>query len=111
MHRVIDGVRPRTTGRPRFKMKTFRITDPAPIEYTPRKTLERFGLLHIKFQHIAGVMDTPLKLNHRVVTLAGPWLRFKTGDAIKFLLAHNDRHLKQATRAIQDPGRQTHLFF
>lgn len=102
---LIEGLRPSETGKLRFKMKTFRVTDPAPIESEPRTAIERFRFLHAQFQHLAEALDTPAKLNRTIATLLGPWFRLRAGDAVKFLLAHNDRHLKQAARAMQDRDR------
>ena len=37
-----------------------------------------------------------------VVNFLGNIVRFKIGDALLFMLAHNDRHIQQAINALED---------
>ncbi|GAB3958019.1 DinB family protein [Spirosoma harenae] len=40
----------------------------------------------------------------KVMTLFGNWLKIRLGDAFRMLLAHSERHMKQAMRVKQEMG-------
>ncbi|WP_420151235.1 hypothetical protein [Spirosoma sp.] len=40
----------------------------------------------------------------KVMTLFGNWLKIRLGDAFRMLLAHTERHLKQAMRVKAEMG-------
>ena len=53
-------------------------------------------------------LSKTIDLNKNKITSAiGPMLRFKLGDAFRFLIAHNQRHIIQAKNALKAAKTQT----
>lgn len=94
-----NAMEPDSAGKPKSKMKAFAKHVPAP-QPDARKVLRTFleqqdTLLRLMERGAAA------NLNRRVVPLSiAAWLRLKTGDVFRFLIAHNRRHLAQAGRAL-----------
>jgi len=83
------------------KTKTFKNLQP---ENTP-DAIDRFlESLKIVEQLISNALNQNLEKT-RVVSLAGPILKFKLGDAYRIVIAHNERHLKQAARSARAVGK------
>ncbi len=80
------------------KIKTFRKLQPAPYEESISKFLE----VHNQFiQFIKEIPNQNLE-KARVVSLAGPIMKFKLGDAYRIVTAHNERHLLQSQNVIKE---------
>lgn len=94
---------PGADGRPKSKMKAFAKHVPLP-DLDAGAVLRRF----IEQQDtLLRLLDTAAgrNLNARVIPLSiAGWLRLKTGDVCRFLVAHNRRHLAQAGRALSAAG-------
>lgn len=43
-------------------------------------------------------------LNIRIPISISRWIRLKLGDVLQFVIAHNERHIQQAMRNVQDPS-------
>ncbi|MEM6571742.1 MAG: DinB family protein [Planctomycetota bacterium] len=91
------------TRRIRLRMKTIGgydpIKDATPPD--PREALRRFDEQLGRMKEMAERMER-VDLHTRTNTLAGPLLRLRIGDVARYLVAHTDRHLVQADRAIQN---------
>lgn len=96
--KIIKSLLPDDKGMISKNMKTFKSTIPprdvnhGEIDmYSKRLRLIEKILLESEFKNI----QSP-----RVTSLVGPILRFRLGDAIAFILAHDIRHMVQAIRAL-----------
>ena len=85
----------------RFKMKTFKNLEPQKSGVDSEKVLNDF----LNFQ------DETIRIIHglriinparpKIITAVGPVLKMRIGDALHFMLAHNQRHLIQAQNVLQ----------
>ena len=86
-------------------MKTFRKFEPK--ETNIEKVFERFiddQDKLIKWLELSKTVD----INKSKITSAiGPIIRFKLGDAFRFLIGHNQRHIIQAKNAVKMAKTQT----
>ena len=90
------------------KQKTFQRMNPQHERLT-RDTLHTF-VLHQ--EHLLALLDqaTHMSLNKRHIPLEFfPWVRLRSGEALAFVITHQERHLQQALRAKQQFSDQTEL--
>lgn len=98
------GLMPQADGRIKWKMRTMRMFDPPRQRGASLESIHRFidqcdGFLHLLEQ--APNMD----LNKiRVTSSLGPLIRFKAGDALRFPIAHQQRHFLQIERLLREQG-------
>lgn len=84
-----------------FKMKTFKNLIPLKEGGKKQEIIERF----VKFQKeiinvIGGLKDVNLE-KPKIITAAGPILKMRLGDALHFMVAHNQRHILQAQNVLR----------
>lgn len=83
------------------KMKTFKILKPNEIEYNNRELLDIFlGYQNDLIAVIEGAADMSLE-KPKIVTAAGSILKMRFGDALHFMIAHNQRHVLQAQNVLK----------
>ncbi len=108
-------LKPRPATRPgdgtrqvRMKMPTLGSFDPTKDAVPPdaTETLELFGRQLEQMNAIAERMER-VDLHVRTKTLLGPLLQLRIGDALRYLVAHTDRHIVQAERAIDQADSHT----
>ena len=84
-----------------FKMKTFNKLSPKLSKSDKNEILDIF----LNFQEsILNVIDGLHKMSlikPKIVTAAGPILKMNIGDALHFMVAHNQRHILQAQNVLQ----------
>ena len=101
---------PAADGRPAKKMKTFRKHDPLP-DIDPDKAIARF----ISQQEtLLALLESAkgLDLGRPCIPVSiAPFLRLKTGDTFRFIVAHNRRHSAQAQRALMMVGKVSPKLF
>lgn len=81
-----------------FKMKAFSDYDPSRYSFDPSNTLPEFlqhqrvtlDLLDLAQRGNLGKVQIPISI--------AKWLRLNLGDALQFLIYHNERHVAQALR-------------
>ena len=94
---------PGTDGTPAKKMQAFRKHIPA-ASVAPETALARFIEQGEKMLQLLDEAEG-LQLGLRSVPLSiAPFIRLKTGDVFRFVLAHNARHAAQAVRALAAVG-------
>jgi hypothetical protein len=54
-----------------------------------------------EYEKIAKELEGKDIQSAKVISLIGPLVKFKVGDALLFMMAHNDRHILQAINALQ----------
>lgn len=87
---------PKEDSRIPYKMKTFDNLNPGASTFDQAMTLRAF----LDFQNdtlfvIEELNDMNLS-KPKIITAAGRWLKMGIGDALHFMIAHNQRHLQQA---------------
>ncbi len=101
-----NSMEPDATGKPKSKMK-------AVAKHQPSPELDVAAVLKLflrQQEELLTLIDRARSadLNRRAVPLSiAGWLRLKTGDVLRFLVAHNRRHFAQAQRALLAAGVQT----
>lgn len=96
-----SGILPKEDGTLSSTMKTFFFFEPKLAKTKKHKSLEEFQQMN----------QTTIELLHRaehinmnrgkVTSTLGPVFRFKTGDAFRFSIGHNVRHMAQIEKVIQ----------
>ena len=79
------------------KLKTFKDLQPENSPLAIDRFLETLSAVE---NLIAKAQNQNLE-STRVTSLIGPMLKFKLGDAYRIVIAHNERHLKQAAKALE----------
>jgi len=87
-----------STGKPNKKMKS-------PRNALPPNNLPAHQVLNAFIGHLESLIQAMdkarvLNLDNRIPTTLHPLIKLKTGDTLSFLIAHNERHVQQAIRAI-----------
>ena len=94
------GMMPGPDGTIRNRMKTLRMFDPPRNSGASMESIDRFIVLcdrMLSLLHRARSTD----LNRmRVTSSLGPIIRFKAGDALRFPVAHQQRHFLQLERVL-----------
>ncbi len=95
-----SGILPKADGSLNMTMKTFYFFEPKQASTKKHKSLEEFKRLNqttMKLLERAKNID----LNKgKVTSTLGPVFRFKTGDAFRFSIGHNVRHMVQIENVI-----------
>lgn len=95
-----SGMRPKPDGRIAWKMKTLKIFDPARQQGASLESIDAFIRL------CTGLLELLEQARHtdlgrmKVVSSLGPVIRFKAGDALRFPVAHQERHFLQLERVL-----------
>ncbi len=95
-----NSMEPKPDGRPKSRMKAVAKHVPPP---QPNASAAVSEFLRQQEQLVALLeRGRTLDLNTRRVPVSiASWLKLKTGDVFRFLVAHNRRHLAQAQRAME----------
>ena len=93
---AVKVMKPKAYDQIPYKMKTFNGLNPKNVNIDPQEEINRF----IKYQNelltiIDGLKNVNLK-KPKITTAAGPILKMSIGDALHFMVAHNQRHIVQA---------------
>ena len=93
-----------SSGKITNKMKTFRRMEPGKSDLDHKRILENFN----RYQADLLVIIEKLKyydLNKvRIRSSIGNLIRFNLGDALRFVVAHNQRHIQQSVNVLQSAG-------
>jgi len=95
-----DGLKPTPNGRIRWKMRTLKVFDPGRQRGASIHSIGHFVELCDRF---LGLLEQAPQtdLNRlRVISTLGPLIRFKAGDAMRFPVAHQERHFLQIERLL-----------
>jgi len=96
--KFIDGMLPDENGKIN-KMKTFKSKNPSKQEASA-DSLERFQKYQKRWLKILDQAKN-LDLNRNKCKLTIPLLKMNLGATMKFVIVHQERHIKQAERAIE----------
>lgn len=91
---------PSEGGEVKKKMKAFKQYVPGPAVDSDA-AIARFIAQQEKLLELIG-MASGLQLGKRAIPVSiAPFIRLKTGDTLRFVVAHNRRHVAQALRALE----------
>jgi len=93
---AVKAMKPKANNQIPYKMKTFNSLKPKNADINSQKEIRQF----LKYQNeILTIIDGLQKVNLRkpkITTAAGPIIKMSIGDALHFMVAHNQRHIVQA---------------
>jgi hypothetical protein len=99
-----NGLKPGHDGRIRWKMRTFKLFDPARQRGASLESIHNFIQLCDRLLKLLEQAPQTDLNKMRVTSSLGPLVRFKAGDALRFPVAHQERHFLQIERALITPG-------
>jgi uncharacterized damage-inducible protein DinB len=95
---AVKAMQPKTDKSIGFKIKTFKRLNPERAEMDARATMNSFlDFQRATIEVIHGLKNTSLS-KPKIITAAGPILKMGIGDALHFMVAHNQRHIVQAQK-------------
>lgn len=94
-----NSMEPKPDGRPKSKMKAFARHVPPPQPDAQAVVAEFLRQQARLLELIDRARTADLNARRTPLSIAS-WLKLKTGDVLRFLVAHNRRHLAQAERAL-----------
>lgn len=92
---------PRTDGQISWRMNTMRMFDPPKQQGASQESIARFIRLCEEFHALLEAARGTDLNRITVVSSLGPIIRFKAGDAFRFPIAHQTRHLLQIERLLR----------
>lgn len=94
------GMLPKDDGSIRNRMRTMRMFDPQRNQGASLQSISAFiGMCEEQVQLLERARSTDLN-GMRVTSSLGPIIRFKAGDAFRFPIAHQARHMLQVERLL-----------
>lgn len=97
-------MKPENSGEIKNKMKTFKRMEPGKSGIDAKKLFTDFGKyqddLILLIEKARYYNLNTIKINSSI----GRIIRFKLGDAFRFVIAHNQRHIQQAIHVLQSDG-------
>lgn len=97
---MAKGMAPKGDGSIGWKMKTFARFEPRTEDNAGSRAIDGFQDILRGFDTLLEQARTRGLDGAKVVSTLGPVLRFKAGDAFRFPIAHQERHLLQIERTI-----------
>jgi hypothetical protein len=98
---AVKAMQPKADKSIGFSMKTFRRLNPAHSAIDAQVTISEFlGFQDSTIQVIKGMKNMNLS-KPKIVTAIGPILKMGIGDALHFMVAHNQRHIVQAQKVFK----------
>ena len=98
---AVNSMAPKENNEIPRKMKTFKILKPKELEYNKQEVLDIFlGYQNDIISIIEGTDNMNLE-KPKIVTAAGSILKMRFGDALHFMVAHNQRHVLQAQNVLK----------
>ena len=96
-----NSMKPNEDGVIRFKMKTMKRMEPSKSNIDPRKLFSEFESYQ-KNMLILIEKSKYYNINKiKITSSIGGIIRFKLGNALRFVIAHNQRHIQQAMNVIK----------
>ena len=104
---MTNGMQPKPSGQIGMKTKTFQKTRPQLKEGEKDKVINTFLNNHNTFLSFVEKGKSLNLEKIKVVSLIGPILKFKLGDAFRFLTAHNNRHFQQIENILEQAKKSS----
>lgn len=98
---AVKSMQPKADNVIGFKMKTFKRLNPERSAIDAQTTMSEFlAFQNQTIEIIHGLKNTSLT-KPKIVTTVGPILKMGIGDALHFMVAHNQRHIVQAQKVFK----------
>lgn len=95
-----EAMRPKADGAIGWKMRTLGRFEPRAVGSVELDALDRFEAMCLGFIGLLERARTRGLEGEKVTSTLGPLLRFKVGDAFRFPIAHQERHMLQIRRTL-----------
>lgn len=99
--RMVHAMRPDAQGRISWRMRTLWMFEPRTERVVGHASLDRFIAMVDGFIDALQLAKVHGLEGPRITSTLGPILRFKLGDAIRFPVAHQERHMLQIQRTLE----------
>lgn len=97
---AVHAMLPREDGRIAWRMRTLKLFDPARRQGADAGSIVRFIALCQGFRALLAKAEGLDLASVRITSSLGPVIRFKAGDAFRFPIAHQERHMRQIERLV-----------
>ena len=84
-----------------FKMKTFKTLKPNMSKSNSYEILNEFLGFQNMMLNVIEDLDGMSLTKPKIVTVIGPIIKMRIGDALHFMVAHNQRHITQAKNVLR----------
>ena len=84
-----------------YKMKTFGDLKPLKTHGGQKSILDDFLAFQEDILYMITALSDMSLTKPKITTAAGKWLKMGIGDALHFMVAHNQRHLQQAQNVLK----------
>jgi hypothetical protein len=95
---------PKPDGSIGWRMKTMAMFEPRDVSTTGMKALDTYEVMCQGFMDLLESARNRGLEGEKVTSTLGPILRFKLGDAFRFPIAHQQRHMLQIERVLEVVG-------
>jgi hypothetical protein len=100
----VNAMKPGPSGEITGKMKTFKRMEPGRSNLDQKQILSDFEKYQADLIKIVGESKYYNLNQIRIRSSIGNLIRFKLGDALRFVVAHNQRHIQQAINVMKSGG-------
>lgn len=97
---AVNAMKPKTDKSIPMKMKTFKKLRPLKNGQSKNQLLEQFLLYQKDIIFVIKGLEYMSLTKPKIISALGPIFKLRIGDALHFMIAHNQRHLLQAKNAI-----------
>lgn len=98
---AVQAMNPKADGTIGWRMRTLGMFEPRTTITEGWAAFGRFEAMLAGFQELLALADKRGLEGPRITSTLGPILRFKVGDAFRFPIAHQQRHMLQIERVLQ----------
>jgi len=98
---AVNAMNPRADGTIGWRMRTLGMFEPRTAITKEWQALDEFEAMLVAFQHLLVQAEQRGMEGAHITSTLGPILRFKVGDAFRFPIAHQQRHMLQIERTLE----------
>lgn len=99
---AVKSMTPKPDNNITFKMKTFKNLTPVLSNSDKNEILDNFLNFQDSTLNVIGGLNKINLTKPKIVTAVGPFLKMSIGDALHFMVAHNQRHILQAQNVLRE---------
>jgi len=98
---AVKSMKPKPDNWIPFKMKTFKALKPNLSKSNGDEILNEFLGFQNTILSVIEDLEGMSLIKPKIVTVVGPILKMRIGDALHFMIAHNQRHITQAKNVLR----------
>lgn len=99
---AVNAMNPKADRSIAWRMRTLGMFEPRTAITKGWRSLDQFETMLVGFQDLLVQAGQRGMEGARITSTLGPILRFKVGDAFRFPIAHQQRHMLQIERVLED---------